>query len=335
MIEIHDNFLGANVNSTYSLSAGEFDTSAKMGKALAKTTYPICVSEFGNVETKGRGNGGDYSEDLKNAIEKLVSRSGRDGSNYDVPFPSCCSVIINGNPKLSNRDTVIKRFDNIKLSKEDRHLKDDPRTKQFEKFRDDNHGIPTILGDWTMNYIWDNREELILSGKYDSRQIGDLVIKKFYEFAGVEFPKWLDKWIIDLSLEELEINESYVVRGILREHTHKSLQQGRSAHLIESGEDGYYKTVEMRVGICLDNELWSFVKKGVSGNYSIDTSILELFKDRLPEMTLIKLGQLMKVTHKHTNKGSRLRCTRAEIQNFIVGEETEALDFEDGEKGPV
>jgi hypothetical protein len=88
------------------------DTSPKLGRVLAKTTYPISVSEFGNVEEKGRN--GDYAEDLKNAIEKLISRSGKDGSNYDVPFPSCSTVIINGNP---TSDTVIKRFDNVKFTR--------------------------------------------------------------------------------------------------------------------------------------------------------------------------------------------------------------------------
>ena len=100
MLEIHGNFLGNNVNSKYSLGAGEFDTSPKLGRALAKTTYPISVSEFGKIEEKGRN--GDYAEDLKNAIEKLISRSGKDGSNYDVSFPSCSPVMINGNPKLSS-----------------------------------------------------------------------------------------------------------------------------------------------------------------------------------------------------------------------------------------
>jgi hypothetical protein len=185
MLEIHGNLLGNNVNSKYSLGAGEFDTSPKLGRALAKTTYPISVSEFGKIEEKGRN--GDYAEDLKNAIEKLISRSGKDGANYDVSFPSCSPVMINGNPKLSASDTIIKRFDNVKFTKEDAHKPTDQRTIEFNEFRKQNRGKLKILGDWSMNYIWDNRQELILSGKYSYRELGDLVIRRFYEFAGVEF----------------------------------------------------------------------------------------------------------------------------------------------------
>ena len=52
-----------------------------------------------------------------------------------------------------------------------------------------------ILGDWTINYVWDNRHELLLSKKYDAYQLMDIVIRKFYEFAGIEFPEWLGRWI--------------------------------------------------------------------------------------------------------------------------------------------
>lgn len=333
MLEIHGNFLGTNINSMYSLSVGEFDTSSKLGRALAKTTYPISVSEFGNVDEKGRNE--DYSQDLKNAIEKLISRTGKEGPNYDVQFPSCSSIIINGNPRLSKRDTVIKRFDNVKFTKEDAHTEDDPKTIEFNKLRKNNRGTPKILGDWTMNYIWDNRQELILSGKYNTRQLGDLVIRKFYEFAGVDFPGWLGKWIVDLSLEELEIDETDVIRSILRELTHRSLQQGRSAHLItvNTEGEGVYQNMSMRVETCLNSELWSFVRKGNSGNYWIDNSILGLFKDRIPELSLKKLGEIMGITYRHTENGWRLKCTQAGIIDFIVGEVNEQENGEEGEKG--
>jgi hypothetical protein len=178
-----------------------------------------------------------------------------------------------------------------------------------------------------MNYIWDNRQELILSGKYSYRELGDLVIKRFYEFAGVEFPTWLGEWIKDLTLEELEIDEKDVIIGILREFTHKSLSQARSAGLIDPNDDGYYKTTEMRVRTCLENELWSFVREGYHDKYLIDSSILGLFKNRLPtELTLKKLGEIMNIEYWRNKKGIRLRCTQQELSEFIGGKIDESED---------
>ena len=140
----------------------------------------------------------------------------------------------------------------------------------------------------------------------------DLVIRRFYEFAGVEFPSWLGEWIKDLTLEELEIDEKDVIRGIFRELTHKSQSQARSAGLIYPNDGGYYQTPEMRVTKCLENELWSFIRKGYHDKYSIDNSILNLFRDKLPELTLKKLSEIMNIEYRRNSHGIRLRCTQAD-----------------------
>jgi hypothetical protein len=149
-------------------------------------------------------------------------------------------------------------------------------------------------------------------------------------YLSVEFPSWLSEWIKDLTLEELEINEKDVIIGIFREFTHKSLSQGRSAGLIDLKDGGYYQTTEMRVIKCLENELWSFVRKGYNGKYLIDNSILDLFKDRLPELTLKKLGEIMNIEYWRNRNGIRLRCTQAELLKFIVGEIDESEDIQHG-----
>jgi hypothetical protein len=80
-----------------------------------------------------------------------------------------------------------------------------------------------ILGDWTLNYIWDNRSELLLSKKYDAYQIMDIVIREFYNFAGVEMPEWLTRWITETALEELDVDEAAFIRSILFDHIHDKL----------------------------------------------------------------------------------------------------------------
>jgi hypothetical protein len=81
----------------------------------------------------------------------------------------------------------------------------------------------------------------------------------------------------------------------------------------------------MRVIKCLQSELWSFVRKGYHDKYLIDNSILDLFKDRLPELTLKKL-EIMNIEYRRNRNGIRLRCTEAELSEFIVGEIDESED---------
>ena len=93
-----------------------------------------------------------------------------------------------------------------------------------------------ILGDWTINYVWDNRHELLLSKKYDAYQLMDIVIRKFYEFAGVEFPEWLGRWITETSLEELDVDEEGIIRAILFNRIHEVLRQ--NSHLLDTSGMG-------------------------------------------------------------------------------------------------
>jgi hypothetical protein len=80
--------------------------------------------------------------------------------------------------------------------------------------------------------------------------------------------------------------------------------------------------IETRISACLDNNLLSFIKKVKSDNgidvYHIDSSILMLFENRLPDLTLKRLGEKMGFEYKHTMYGSVLRCTKEQIWKFLL-----------------
>lgn len=59
----------------------------------------------------------------------------------------------------------------------------------------------------------------------------------------------------------------------------------------------------------------------------IDNSILDLFKDRLPELTLKKLGEIMNIEYWRNRNGIRLRCTEAELLKFVDGKIDESDDI--------
>lgn len=177
--------------SIYDLSAGSMNTDAKFGNGVCHTTFPVSISEYGRVEVYGRDE--KLVETVKNAIERLICRHGRREGIYDYPFLALSPIVINGNPPISKKGEILKRFHVIKYSQEDRHTKDNPRTAAYNDLMKERRHELKILGDWTLNYIWDNRTELLLSRKYDAYKIMDIVIQEFFSFAGVKIPEWMTR----------------------------------------------------------------------------------------------------------------------------------------------
>lgn len=319
MLGMHGNSTVEDVESVYSVSAGEMDTSAKFGKGVAKTTYPIEISEYGRVENYGREE--KMVETVKSAIDKLIVRKGRKEDKYDAPFPSCSPLIMNGNPYPSKRGDLLKRIHTVKHSEEDVHSRD-PNTP-FNKMQKEEGYLIKILGDWTIRYILDHKEEELLSRKYDGYQIGDWCIHKFFEFGDKkEVPEWLTRWITDTALEELNIDEETLIRSMLYENVNRSLH----------GED--LQTFEDRIKLCLDRRLWSWIRKlkvvdSQEEIYHIDSSILEIFNLRLPDLTLTRLGEKMGFKPVKDHKGRLvLRCSQTQLIKAIVGEvETEEIEI--------
>ena len=84
-------------------------------------------------------------------------------------------------------------------------------------------------------------------------------------------------------------------------------------------------SVEQRIGLCLDHNLLSLVRRRVEHDkntnsevFDIDSSILMLFETRLPDMTLKRLGEKMGFAYYHTKHRWILRCSRNAIYNFFL-----------------
>lgn len=326
MLNIHGNGGQKNVDSFYSVPAGSANTDAKVGKVVSRTTYPIEISEIGTIENYGRDE--KLAETYKNAIESIKVREGRKDNRYDAIFPGCSAIILNGNQFISRKGELLKRLHVIPYSKEDRHT-NDPKSPFNQLHVSESH-LLKILGDWTMRWIWENRHEELLSGKYDGYQIGRWAIFKFYEFAGKAVPEWLTLWITDTSLEELDIDETSLIRSILNDYVNKTTTR--------SGLDEP-SSLYGRIDRCLCNEYWSWIRqvsrkilagKDAAGkpqyryeptnSYYIDTSILEIFRSRLPDLTFKKLAETIGIEPSKDNNGrSVIKCTKQDITNFIEG----------------
>ncbi|HET7345610.1 MAG TPA: hypothetical protein VFJ05_07035 [Nitrososphaeraceae archaeon] len=338
MLDIHGHRLDKRLGdqSIYAIDAGSANTEAKFGKAVDKSTYPTVISEFGNIESYGRNEG--LAETIKNGIESTNCRKGKKGSRFDAPFAAATSIIFNGNPVISFKGELLKRIHSIKYSQEDRHDIDDPNTIKFNEFMDKRRHEYKILGDWVINYLIDNKAELLLSGKYDQYKLMDMVIKAFYDNIGQQVPEWMTRWIEDNSLEELDVDESSIIRAVLHRHIHDVLRQ--SSNLISKFDnESAPVSLEERIKRCLENNLLSFArcvsvvvdsngKNDVNtSSYEIDTSIKMIFKDHLSNITLKKIAEKMGFEYTKGLQGTQvIRFTGKELTDFILNANSNPSD---------
>lgn len=323
MLNMHGNPTNEqDVDSIYSKSAGSANTEAKFAKALSDTTYAVELSEFGRVESYGRRE--DLVECGKTAVDGLIIRRGKKDNRNDAPFPSLSPMIINGNSVFTFKGELLKRFHISKFSEEDRHERDS--NSPFNVFQRQNKHLMKILGDWTIHYILDNKDELMLSRKCSVYDVGEIALRKFYQFGGhSELPEWLTWWIVDTSLEELDQDIESVIRSILYNHVNKTLHD--NPRLLED-DGGIRLTFSMRIKKCLEGDVWPWIRKIRGGNsrYYINTSVLELFRNRLPDLTLKKLAEKTGFKYlKGTDGRFKILCTKKELDDWIATEEEEEI----------
>ena len=160
---------------------------------------------------------------------------------------------------------------------------------------------------------------------------------------GKEVPEWLTRWIVETTLEELDIDDESLIRSILYDHVHKTLRDNARFIELDNREvkiNNYGNeylapklspiTLDKKIELCIDNGLWSWLRKKqvklgeTIQEYYIDASILELFSRRLPNLDIQKLGA--KTGFKYTQKhgGVRLlKCTKTQLIDFVKGKDIE------------
>jgi hypothetical protein len=315
---------GADVDSIYSVPAGSMNTEAKFGKGLSKTTYPIEISEFGKIESYGRNE--NLVETIKTAIDGLIVRRGRDAGRYDAPFPSCSPLIFNGNPFISKKGEILKRLHVNKFSEEDRHDRD-PNSAFNKFFRENGHLIKILVIGQCAISLKTNKSYCFL--KNIMSEICKIALQAFYRFGGrAEVPEWLTRWVTDTALEELDVDEESLIRSILYNHVHKTIRDNaRILDRLKLDEMG--TTLDERIRLCLEYELWPWIRRirGTEPKYYINTSVLEIFTYRLPDLTLKKLAEKTRLKYvKDTEGRAKLLCTEAQLVSFIGSEGEESLE---------
>jgi hypothetical protein len=120
-----------------------------------------------------------------------------------------------------------------------------------------------------------------------------------------------------------------LIRSIPNDHINKTL----------AGKGEIPDSLEQRIETILNREYCSWIRKGIkriligkhpdgspnfkeesTSGYYIDTSVVEIFRQRLPDLTFKKLGEVMSIQiTKDKNGNWVLKCTQQELIDFIHG----------------
>ena len=79
-------------------------------------------------------------------------------------------------------------------------------------------------------------------------------------------------------------------------------------------------TLDQRIQKPIDEDLCGWIRSKPNEVLNIDASILEIFAERLPDLTLKKLSEIMGFKYTPINGRKVIECSKSQLVEFIKGE---------------
>jgi len=201
------------------LGGGSFDTEARIGGALSKTTFPIVVDEPAGVLMKP-----NLVEIIKNAVVKTVLRSryqqGRLGN-----IPSYSPVIFTSNVSSPQDIAFGRRVDNISFTHSE--MKTQEKMDKFDDIfqmdspkRSKLNALKAISQAAAVEII---ANPTLL--EMDWKKLADLLLLRIYGDIGLETPQWLQKWMKVETIQDIENEQRESIRIFLLNSINKEFKK--------------------------------------------------------------------------------------------------------------
>jgi len=242
---------------------GDADTKAKHGRLRSLTTFPIIVNEV-----EGIFNNKELLEDYKTAVENKYVRGRHQHGTY-IEFPALAPFFMTMNAPLPLDEAVRKRFMGIHFSLADKISKE-----EMEKFKVEI--LPKLsdlkyLGSFVFNEIANNPDLL----KEDWTILSTRLLKKAFEFAGLDVPGWIN----ELYQAESEEDVNEIINEEIRSRLLEDINNRYSKHI--SKVDGGVESatgIRTRLEALLYNKYipWALPK---NDGLIITSSVLRILKD--------------------------------------------------------
>ena len=282
------------------------DSKAKLGEALSKSTYPIVINEVAQLNDENRNK--DMVEMIKIAVTDTIARKKFVNKIIytDIPSFSPCILTSNSSPSI---DTGFRRRIIPLIFTE----KDQYSTEEMEKFKElfdqqIKHEL-RYLGDFTVNYIMEHQEELLLDGNKDWKEIAETILIEMYKIIQKESPppEWIKYFVRESQMAESKEDIDLLFRNFLIEKVNETYNKFQRS--IEKDNDIPNLPFSSRLNFCLDNKLIPFLN-------SVNTSN----KDNYKETLILITSDLVHELKKKISQISSLNEVAAIIEGFEYGQ---------------
>ena len=201
------------------LGGGSFDTEARIGGALSKSTFPILVDEPAGVFAKD-----GLVEIIKNAVMKTVVRS-RYRVGHLSTVPSYCPVVLTSNVFSPPDGAFSRRMETLGFTHNEAKSKED-MDKFDETFQMDSpkrcklNALKAITQAVAVE-IMANPELL----EKDWKDLADTLIRMIYLDVGERPPDWIQKWIKSETMEDLDNEQREAIRILILENINREIKR--------------------------------------------------------------------------------------------------------------
>ena len=295
-VDGHHEEKGENI---YILSYGSVDSNAKFGEAVSKTTFPILIDEIEDLTDEHKRGQSKFTDNIKSLASKKILRKrtsyNRTGDMDEFPALSPAILVSNFAPLL--RDSgYMRRTITRNHPKSEMVDPDDPITKLFEKFLNENLFKLKALGDFRNWYVINHQEIILREDKPAPLDIGLELLRAAYLYAGRE--KEIPDWLVSERIPETQLVESIqesdvIIKSALEKYTNEQVVKAMPIWRQENPEFSLPKTITQRFIKLMQSDLLPDVKFNKKSEILIGKGILnELYRHAVNKDQLTDLSSL-------------------------------------------
>jgi hypothetical protein len=323
-VDGHHEEKGENI---YILSYTSVDSNAKFGEAVSKTTFPILIDEIEDLTDEHRRGQNQFTDNIKTLAGKKILRKrtsyNRTGDMDEFPALSIPILVSNFAPPL--RDSgYMRRTITRNHPKNEMVSPDDPITKLFETFLNENLFKLKALGDFRNWYVINHQEIILGENKPKPLNIGLELLRAAYSYAGREgeIPEWLvSERIPETQLVESIQESDVIIKSGLGKYINEQVIKAIPVWRQENPEFELPKTITKRFIKLVKFDLLPDVKFNKNSEILISKGILiELYrhgvsKDQLTDLK--SLANYMNGEHRKSDGRMYVAITESKLNDYF------------------
>jgi len=193
-------------SSENDIGGSEFDTIARLGAQVSKSTFLLIVNEPDTVFKRPT-----LTETMKTCVERTNARRRFEGKTFQTIL-SLATVQFTSNHALPNDEGLARRFLQILYSHSEKKT-DDEKEAFMKKYRIDQPAVCKFhdlkpLANFCLDYIRGNPEVLRLGWK----ELANKIIIQAYIRCQRNVPEWLLDYVESVTLDDLDDEETEELR---------------------------------------------------------------------------------------------------------------------------